>query len=110
MTTITPEMIERAARAVEPHVFSDEYAGYWPDRAERNREEVRRRVRIVLEAALGEGVTGWRLVPAEPTDEMYLAALRVTRDAGYGLVHDATGGAVYRAMLAASPSPAQAPT
>jgi len=51
----------------------------------------------------------WKLVPVEPTDEMYLAALTVTRDPGYGHVHDATGGAVYRAMLAAAPAPAGDP-
>lgn len=45
----------------------------------------------------------FKRVPVEPTDEMYLAALRETRDPGYGHCHDAIGGAVYRAMLAAAP-------
>lgn len=134
MTPLTPEMIERAARAVEPYVFSDEYASYWPDRAKRNREEVRRRVRIVIEAALGEGVTGWKLVPVEPTPEMVAAAFPVLSNDD-GVLHEdkvigagavmlleggsdlgqITGPAVetaallcrdYRAMLAASPAPA----
>lgn len=47
----------------------------------------------------------FKRVPVEPTDEMYLAALRDTRDPGYGHCHDAIGGAVYRAMLAAAPEP-----
>src|SRR5262249_26096017 len=50
----------------------------------------------------------WRLVPVEPTQEMYAAAMRAWLD--YDLPEDceysdAQSDALYRAMTAASPSP-----
>lgn len=45
---------------------------------------------------------GFVMVPREATDAMYIAAYRVTRDPGYGHCHDAVGGDVYRAMIAAA--------
>jgi hypothetical protein len=56
---------------------------------------------------VGEAVAGWKLVPVEPTDEMF--------EAGYELVEKRTGswgwdkqvkspGDLYRAMIAASPT------
>jgi hypothetical protein len=53
----------------------------------------------------GQGPDGYVLVPIEPTDEMYRAALRVTRDPENGHIADHVGGAVYRAMLFAAPQP-----
>lgn len=52
---------------------------------------------------------GFAVVPKEPDDAMYLAALKRTRDPGYGHAADALGGACYRAMLAAAPNPLEAP-
>jgi len=55
----------------------------------------------ILSCDLGDMV----LVLREATEAMYRAALRITRDPGYGHCHDAVGGAVYRAMIAAAPEP-----
>lgn len=57
-------------------------------------------------AALGLNEGGPNvIVPREPTDKMYRAGYRITRDERYGPADDATGGAVYRAMIAANPEP-----
>jgi hypothetical protein len=53
----------------------------------------------------GQVPDGYVLVPKEATDEMYRAALRVTRDPENGHIADFVGGAVYRAMLSAAPQP-----
>jgi hypothetical protein len=47
--------------------------------------------------------SGMAVVPREPTDEMYRAALRFTRDPNYGHCADTLGRAVYHAMIAACP-------
>lgn len=46
---------------------------------------------------------GYVIAPKEPTDEMYRAALAVSRSSNYE-ADDTIGGAVYRAMLSAIPS------
>lgn len=56
-------------------------------------------IKSILTALAAEGLV---VVPREATDAMYIAAYRVTRDPGYGHCHDAVGGDVYRAMIAAA--------
>ena len=49
-------------------------------------------------------MTKWKLVPVEPTPEMMRSGMSVP------LNKAARHNAVYRAMLAAAPTPAEAPT
>ncbi len=104
MTRLSPTALEAAARAMfanrdeyddrnlNVHPAFEHDRGYWDGQAT-----------AAITAYLAQAEKeGWVMVPKEPTDEMYIAACRITRNPGYGHCHDAVGGAVYRAMLAAA--------
>lgn len=48
---------------------------------------------------------GWKLVPAEPTDDMLIATRLVLADRGQPFVWGSDAAEIYRAMLAAAPAP-----
>lgn len=126
MTPLTPEMIERAARAIHdlmgPYLGTPEQIAKHGDRvAARQLETAEKYATVALTAALS-CPDGFRLVPVEPTDEMVVQGLiglvdEISRQLEGIEVNEAqqymTIGAkmrngreikaAYRAMLAASP-------
>lgn len=104
--TPSPEMVERAARAMEPGAFARFDAGYTnrnrlDERAFLNTEKTVKAARRKAAAALTAALScpdGFRLVPVEPTDEMVKAAF----ESGFEGTEEHLRKD-YRAMLAASP-------
>lgn len=130
MTPLTPEMIERAARAIHdlmgPYLGTPEQIAKHGDRvAARQLETAEKYATVALTAALS-CPDGFRLVPVDPTTEMlkaYSVGLKnyistfdaAERQARWGSPKKGRGFelpewekaiARYRAMLAASPAPA----
>ena len=113
MTPLTPEMIERAARAIHdlmgPYLGTPEQIAKHGDRiAARQLETAEKYATVALTAALS-CPDGFRLVPVEPTAEMVRCGEDALRKSGSGLSQlDGRKAAdrIYRAMLAASPAPA----
>jgi len=114
MTPLTPEMIERAARAIHdlmgPYLGTPEQIAKHGDRvAARQLETAEKYATVALTAALS-CPDGFRLVPVEPDLGMYralTARLRET-DAGKDFAIKWSLGSFredYQAMLAASPAP-----
>ena len=78
---VTDEMVEKAARAMEPSPFYTFDQGYtqrnaFETRAFLNAEKtvrrVRRKARIALEAALADHVVGWRDIESAPDNNSVL--------------------------------------
>lgn len=66
--------------------------------------DVLRRAADALEGARTAIPEGWRLVPEEPTDEMYEAGAKALHIIAQDLDHDETGaGMVFDAMIAVAP-------
>ena len=113
MTPLTPEMIERAARAIHdlmgPYLGTPEQIAKHGDRvAARQLETAEKYATVALTAALS-CPDGFRLVPVEPSAEMVRCGEDALRKSGSGLSQlDGRKAAdrIYRAMLAASPAPA----
>ena len=113
MTPLTPERIERAARAkhdlMGPYLGTPEQIAKHGDRvAARQLETAEKYATVALTAALS-CPDGFRLVPVEPTAEMVRCGEDALRKSGSGLSQlDGRKAAdrIYRAMLAASPAPA----
>lgn len=110
MTPLTPEMIERAARAIHdlmgPYLGTPEQIAKHGDRvAARQLETAEKYATVALTAALS-CPDGFRLVPVEPTTGM-LSAGESAASVGIGKCNDDESlPRVWRAMLAASPAPA----
>lgn len=113
MTPLTPEMIERAARAIHdlmgPYLGTPEQIAKHGDRvAARQLETAEKYATVALTAALS-CPDGFRLVPVEPTTGM-ISAGESAASVGIGKCNDDESlPRVWRAMLAASPAPAPQP-
>ena len=86
MVAIKSEIIERVALAI--------FTAEWGTRPEQWSEHERLEHIAMAFAAIG--------AMAEPTDEMLVSALQVTRSTRYGPCDDCVGSAVYRAMINSS--------
>lgn len=107
--TVTEEMVERAARAMEPLAFREEFTATdeWFELELEGRAQALGRARAALTAAFASRPSQggeWVMVPMEPTLDMQNAGWADVRSQGLD-PEEIEVGSIYTTMLSASPSP-----